>query len=887
MRIDSIGSRETVEPDSFGRINARGSRHGFRGRLFPPFLLRRSAGSPLYFMKLPVLSLRRSFLLALCALAQLLPGRGQAQNQVLFIGNSFTIGSGGGGVPGIFDRLAQAGGQPDPFTVMQAVGGQDFQYHSQDPTALAAIASRPWTHVVLQNYSTEPTHLASGSVADHYTYGTVLYEKIMQNNPRTQVILFETWSRSAANSLITGVSGPNSFASTAEFQAELRANYQGLADSLTATHPTNPPVLVAPVGDAWENAGGLRKASDPLFIPLFASDEYHGNNNGYYLAACVFYSLIYGVSPHGLGTNTLVTSLNLGLTVPPALLEDYAWATVSSASQAGEPSFLIDFGSSGSQTLRGPAPGDPFNSWNNVTEVIGGSDTGALSNLVTTTSAPTEVALVMLSRFNGANTDGVTASTVFPASASRDSLFGNTEMFGGVANIFPRFKLTGLNPDREYTLTFYASRNGVSDNRETSYTVTGASGGYAALNAANNVDGTAVVAGMQPDAQGTITVSLAPTTNNNNGNHFTYLGAMRIDVAPEQEPIVFTRQPSDQTVIEGQIATFSAAVQGTPPYFIQWFSNNAAIPGANQFTCRIPATTTNLDGLMVSLSVSNLAYSALSDTAVLHVTAAAANPDARALFFDFGGASTTLRGPAPNDPLNSWNNVTSAVGASSTGRLTNLVTAANAPTTIGLVMLSRFNGVNENGATDSTILPVNATRDSLFGNTEAFSGLANVFPSFKLAGLNPQAKYKLRFYASRMGVGDNRETRYTVVGATTQTAVLNAANNVNTVAEVVGAAPSAAREITISLAPTAANNNANHFTYLGALRLEAVLPPPEFLPVAVVGGRLRLDWAGEAQLERAASLAGPWLPITPNPTPPYLEDMTPDQNRFFRLVTVP
>ncbi|HRT07380.1 MAG TPA: hypothetical protein P5233_03205, partial [Candidatus Paceibacterota bacterium] len=78
----------------------------------------------------------------------------QGQYRVLFIGNSFTIGSGGGGVPGIFDRLAQAGGQPDPVTVMRAVGGQDFQFHSQDPTTQAAITSDQWTHVVLQNYST-------------------------------------------------------------------------------------------------------------------------------------------------------------------------------------------------------------------------------------------------------------------------------------------------------------------------------------------------------------------------------------------------------------------------------------------------------------------------------------------------------------------------------------------------------------------------------------------------------------------------------------------------------------------------------------------------------------------------------------------------------------
>ncbi len=838
-------------------------------------------------MTSPAAKLCFRLVLGLFALAQFVPFTTQAQHRVLFIGNSFTIGSGGGGVPGIFDRLAQAGGHADPDTVMQAVGGQDFQYHSQNAASLAAIAAKPWTHVILQNYSTEPTHLASGSVADHYTYGTVLYEKIIQNNPQTQVLLFETWSRSAAHSLITGVSTPSSFASTAEFQTELRTNYQGLADSLSASHPTNPPVIVAPVGDAWENAGGLRAASDPLFVSLHGSDDYHGNNNGYYLAACVFYSVIYGVSPHGLSTNTLITSLGLGLTVSPTLLEDYAWATVSDTSQIGLQSFLFDFGAAATPTTNGPSPGDPQNHWNNVTEAVGTSTNGQLPDLVTIANTPTDIRFVMLSRFNGVNTGGTTTSARFPANATRDSLYGNTELFNNLSNVFPSFKLSPLNRERTYSFTFYASRTGTSDNRETAYTVTGQNAGFAVLNAANNSDATALVPGIVPDANGEITITLAPTANNNNPNHFTYLGAMRMDAVPEQEPVVFSQHPASQTVIEGLPATFSAAVQGTPPYFIQWFSNGVAIPSANQFAYAIPAVTTNMDGAVFAVTVSNLMFSASSSNAVLRVTPASTNPNARALFFDFGGANTTAKGAAPNDPLNVWNNVTTAVGSSAGGRLTNLVNAASMPTTIGLVMLSRFNGANENGTLEPSILPANATRDSLFGNTEAFSGLANVFPSFKLTGLNPAAKYTLTFYASRMSVGDNRETGYTVVGANSGFTALNAANNVTNIARVTGIVPNAARELTVSLAPTAANNNANHFTYLGALRVDAVLPPPEFGPPVIANGQMRLEWAGDGQLEWSPSLAGPWSPITPRPTSPYAEVLLLDQTRFFRLVTAP
>ena len=621
----------------------------------------------------------------------------------------------------------------------------------------------------------------------------------------------------------------------------------------------------------------------------------------------------------------------------------------------------------------GPAPEDPVNYWNNVGD-IGTSATGQLPSLVTVQNVPTSMGLVMVSRFNGVNEAGTSSSTIYPINGTRDSLFGNTELFGTLENVFPSFKLTGLDAQTTYSFSFYASRTGVGDVRETGYTVVGANSGFAALDAANNIDNTASVADITPDAAGEITISLAPTANNNNANHFTYLGVLRVDAVPPQTPVAFTLEPVSQRAIELQPATFSAAVSGPPPYFIQWLRNGEPIQGANQFTYTIDSATLDLDGSLYSVSVSNLAFGVTSSNALLRVvndtvppqllsavsrsgqtveltfdevleyfsgnfpfnykingqdvsgaelrpdgrtvvltpvarlsgtftvvvndvqdlslntiapdttiSGTVPGPEAQVLLLDFGAGNITLTGDSPNDPLNAWNNVGTAVGGADDGLLPNLVTADGTVTGIGLAMLNRFNGANENGTTAASALyPINATRDSLFGNTEIFGGLTNIFPRFKLTGLDPALGYNFTFYASRTGVGDNRTTRYTVEGAASATAELNAANNVTNTVQVLGARPTEAGEITIGLTPAAANNNGSHFTYLGVLRMQPAVVPPQFLAPVVSAGRITLEWTGGGALESAPALPGPWTPVDGNPASPATLDLNPDP-LFFRI----
>ncbi|HOX03594.1 MAG TPA: hypothetical protein P5555_15185 [Candidatus Paceibacterota bacterium] len=59
--------------------------------------------------------------------------------------------------------------------------------------------------------------------------------------------------------------------------------------------------------------------------------------------------------------------------------------------------------------------------------------------------------------------------------------------------------------------------------------------------------------------------------------------------------------------------------------------------------------------------------------------------------------------------------------------------------------------------------------------------------------------------------------------------------------------------------------------------------PSKFLAPTIAGASLRLDWTGTGHLEWAPQVTGPWQKITPAPEPPYMADIVPGENRFYRL----
>ncbi|MCF1421713.1 T9SS type A sorting domain-containing protein [Mangrovimonas futianensis] len=169
--------------------------------------------------------------------------------------------------------------------------------------------------------------------------------------------------------------------------------------------------------------------------------------------------------------------------------------------------------------------------WNNFS-VANAVDADGLSGvLIDSNGASTGVTLTIDDAFDTVNTAGnptPDASLPFPSSAAADSFFGETSTFNGSLEATGGFTLTGLDPSFYYSFSIFASRNGVSDNRETQYTVAGSTTEVVALNTSNNTANTADAMNIQPNGSGEITFTAEPGPNNDNSFGFYYLGAIEI-----------------------------------------------------------------------------------------------------------------------------------------------------------------------------------------------------------------------------------------------------------------------------------------------------------------------------------------------------------------------
>jgi len=159
--------------------------------------------------------------------------------------------------------------------------------------------------------------------------------------------------------------------------------------------------------------------------------------------------------------------------------------------------------------------------WNNLVDPTG---EGEIANLINSDTVATNVGLKIYSKFSSINTTGTTTpdpSIGFPSKATEDSYYVMDPVTTG------SIRFTGFNPKKTYKFILFASRAGVTDNREAKYLFEGNVKDSLYLDSANNTDKT-VETSLKPKADGTINLITTAGPHNTQSSHLAYLGAIKI-----------------------------------------------------------------------------------------------------------------------------------------------------------------------------------------------------------------------------------------------------------------------------------------------------------------------------------------------------------------------
>ena len=204
--------------------------------------------------------------------------------RVLFIGNSFTARN---NVPELIAGMARSRGHSMEHKLISQ-GGASLKMHWNKGAAPKAIADGGWDYVVLQEQSTLPVKNRERTHENVRLFD----ESIRQAGAK--MVLYLTWAREKVP----------------ETQASLTECYTSIAEELGA--------IVVPAGVAWERV--LKRKAHPV---LHDKDGSHPTLAGSYLAACVFYAVLFDENPEAVSAEVK------GLSADDAqLLRTAAWETV-------------------------------------------------------------------------------------------------------------------------------------------------------------------------------------------------------------------------------------------------------------------------------------------------------------------------------------------------------------------------------------------------------------------------------------------------------------------------------------------------------------------------------------------------------------------------------
>jgi hypothetical protein len=269
-------------------------------------------------------AMRRAFAVIALLLSSTQAVDAQDRKSILFIGNSFTFGTGSsvrfyrpntvtdlnregiGGVPALFKSFAdQSGLSYDVY--LETRGGSGFEFHLENK--LTELSTRKWDQVVMQGQSTLDLE-KDGDPTKFLATGPQLVKFLRERSSGVEIYVTATWSRADK----TYPEGAPWFGKPIETMArDVRAAYDELAKRTPGVKSVNP------VGDAWTRAmqAGVADTNpydgiDAGKLNLWTYDSYHASTFGYYLEALVIFGNVTGRDPRSLGEKEC-SAFELGL----------------------------------------------------------------------------------------------------------------------------------------------------------------------------------------------------------------------------------------------------------------------------------------------------------------------------------------------------------------------------------------------------------------------------------------------------------------------------------------------------------------------------------------------------------------------------------------------
>lgn len=211
------------------------------------------------------------------------------------------------------------------------------------------------------------------------------------------------------------------------------------------------------------------------------------------------------------------------------------------------------------------------------------------------------------------------------------------------------------------------------------------------------------------NASGTITLA------SDASNAPTAIAVTGTGVAAAVAPTI-SSQPTAQSVVAGQTATFAVTANGTAPLTYQWSKNGTAISGTTSATYTTAAETTSDNGASFTVSVTNGAGNVTSNVAKLTVSTATLSLSANPASLSFGSVNVGSNSAQSVTFTNGGNsNVTisnvsvSGAGFNATGVSSGQVVAPGKTASLNVT----FTPANSGALTGSVTVTSNATNSPL------------------------------------------------------------------------------------------------------------------------------------------------------------------------------